>query len=184
MAVLPGSSALRGVLENSGTANISTSASLSTAIKEEEIASFPGRRPSPALADTGLVRGIGRGGLSSQPSTSVPLSSGITTPSNGGLGAVPSASEIAKRNILGTEERLGSTGIVQPLVSSISSRMILPQAGKANEGTVSSEVGNAGEAAVMAGRVFSPSAVSGMQWRPGSSFQTQNEAVCPFVIML
>ncbi|KAF2306937.1 hypothetical protein GH714_022607 [Hevea brasiliensis] len=46
---------------------------LGNSVKEEEIAGIPGRRPSPALSDTGLGRGIGRGSLPSQPSSGIPL---------------------------------------------------------------------------------------------------------------
>ncbi|KAL7194154.1 hypothetical protein ACSBR1_034546 [Camellia fascicularis] len=172
--ILPGPSSVRGVLENAGAAASSSSLNLSISAKEEESASFPGRKSSPALAETGL-RGIARGGLTTLPPTSVTHSSGSAIPSNGALGAVPSASEMTKRNILGTDERLGSSGMVQPLVSPLSNRMIMPQAAKANDGAGSADGGNIGEAAVMAGRVFSPSVVSGIQWRPGSSFQNQSE---------
>lgn len=173
--ILPSSTSVRGVLENAGTA-ISSPVNVSSSAKEEEIASFPGRRSSPALVETGLVRGIGRGVPSSQPSTSVPLSSGITIPSNGGLGAVPSANDMSKRSTLGADERLGGGGMVQPLVSPLSNRMILPQTAKTNDGTGLADSSSVGEAAVIAGRVFSPSVVPGMQWRPGSSFQNQNES--------
>lgn len=173
--ILPSSTSVRGVLENAGTA-ISSPVNVSSSAKEEEIASFPGRRSSPALVETGLVRGIGRGVPSSQPSTSVPLSSGITMPSNGGLGAVPSANDMSKRSTLGADERLGGGGMVQPLVSPLSNRMILPQTAKTNDGTGLADSSSVGEAAVIAGRVFSPSVVPGMQWRPGSSFQNQNES--------
>ncbi|KAA8516252.1 hypothetical protein F0562_016545 [Nyssa sinensis] len=169
-----GSTSVRGVLEDAGAAVSSSPINISNSAKEEENANFPGRRSSPALAETGL-KGIGRGGLSNQPSASIPLQSGSTIPSNGALGAVPTASEMAKRNLLGTDERLGSGGIVQPLVSPLSNRMILPQAAKVSDGVGSAESGNGGEAVVMAGRVFSPSGVPGIPWRPGSSFQNQNE---------
>ncbi|GMP87207.1 hypothetical protein CsSME_00039675 [Camellia sinensis var. sinensis] len=181
--ILPGPSSVRGVLENAGAAASSSSLNLSISAKEEESASFPGRKSSPALAETGL-RGIARGGLTTLPPTSVTHSSGSAIPSNGALGAVPSASEMTKRNILGTDERLGSSGMVQPLVSPLSNRMIMPQAAKANDGAGSADGGNIGEAAVMAGRVFSPSVVSGIQWRPGSSFQNQSEVVCNFVFSI
>ncbi|XP_011034351.1 PREDICTED: general negative regulator of transcription subunit 3 isoform X2 [Populus euphratica] len=163
---LPGSS----VLENAAPSNPSSPATLGNSMKEEEIAGFPGRRSSPSLADAGLARGIGRGGLSSQPSSGIPLSPGVI-PSNGAHGSVPLASDIAKRNILGTDDRIGSAGMVQPLASPLSSRMILPQAG---DGTSAVDTSSSGEAATMGGRVFSP-LVTGMQWRPGSSFQNQNE---------
>lgn len=175
---LPVSGSVRAVIENTASANPSSPLSLSTSAKEEE--SFPGRRSSPSLSDTGLVRGIGRGGFSSQPSASIPLSSSNVVPSNGAAGAVPSASDMAKRNTLGPEERLGSSGIVQPLVSPLSNRMILPQVPKATDGTGAIDSSNVGEPTAISGRVFSPPLVPGMQWRPGSAFQNQNEAVCYF----
>ncbi|KAJ6384161.1 hypothetical protein OIU78_027460 [Salix suchowensis] len=113
-------------------------------MKEEEVAGFPGRISSPSLADAGIARGISRGGLSNQPLSSIPLSPGVV-PSNGALGSVPLASDIAKRNILGTDDRLGSGGMVQPLASS-SNRMILPQAGKAGDGTGAVDSSSSGEA--------------------------------------
>ncbi|XP_021620466.1 general negative regulator of transcription subunit 3 isoform X3 [Manihot esculenta] len=173
-SILPGSASVQGVLENAAAALPSSPASMGNTVKEEEIAGFPSHRPSPALADAGLARGIGRAGLSSQPSSSIPLSSG-GVPSNGALGVVPSASDITKRNILSTDDRLGSSGLQQPLASPLSNRMILPQTGKTNDGSAMVDSGNVGEAAGIGGRVFSPSLVPGMQWRPGSSFQNQNE---------
>ncbi|KAF9670262.1 hypothetical protein SADUNF_Sadunf13G0050100 [Salix dunnii] len=170
---LPGSTSVRGVLENAAPSNPSSPVTLANSMKEEEVAGVPGRRSSPSLADAGLARGIGRGGLSNQPSSSIPLSPGVV-PSNGALGSVPLASDIAKRNILGTDDRLGSGGMVQPLASPLSNRMILPQAGKAGDGTGAVDSSSSGEPATMGGRVFSP-LVTGMQWRPGSSFQNQNE---------
>lgn len=174
--ILPGSSSVR-VTESTGAINSSSPINLSVSVKEEEITTFPGRRSSP-LSDSGLVRGIGRGGLSSQSSSSIPLSPSNIVPGTSALGTVPSASDIAKRNMLGADERLGNSSMVQPLVSPLSNRIILPQTAKANDGTGPIDSSNVGEAAAMAGRVFSPSMVSGMQWRPGSSFQNQNEAVC------
>ncbi|KAF9661160.1 hypothetical protein SADUNF_Sadunf19G0038800 [Salix dunnii] len=173
---LPGSSSVRGVLENAAPANPSSHVTLTDAAnspKDEEIPGFPGHRSSPSPVDTGLARGIGRGGLSSQPSSSIPLSPGVI-PSNGALGSVPSASDIAKRNMLGTDDRLGSGGMAQASASPLSNRMILPHASKASDGTGAVDSSNASEAATLSSRVFSP-LVTGMQWRPGSSFQSQNE---------
>ncbi|KAF2306944.1 hypothetical protein GH714_022676 [Hevea brasiliensis] len=147
-SILPSSISIRGVLENAAAAIPSSPAILGNSVKEEEIAGIPGRRPSPALSDTGLGRGIGR---------------------------VPSASDIAKRSILATDDRLGTSGMVQPLTSPLSNRMILPQTGKINDGSGMVDSSNVGEAAAIGGRVFSPSLVPGMNWRPGSSFQNQNE---------
>ena len=175
--LLPGSNSARGVLENTGTTNPSSPVNLPDATKEEDITNFPGRRPSPSLADTG-VRSIGRGGLSSQPSSSIPLVSGSMACSNGALGDVPSVSDMAKRNILGADERLGNSSMGQSLVSPLSNRMVLPQAAKANDGSSSVDSSNPSESAGLPGRAFSPSMVSGMQWRSGSSFQNQNELVC------
>ncbi|KAK8712614.1 hypothetical protein V6N13_147848 [Hibiscus sabdariffa] len=172
--VLPGSNSALSVLESPGTTNPSSPVNLPNATKEEDIASFPGRRSSPSLADAG-VRGISRVGLSSLPSSSIPLVSGSVASGNGALGAVPSISDMAKRNILGTDERLGNSSMGQPLVSPLSNRMILPQPAKANDGSASVDSSNLSESAGIPGRVFSPSMVSGMQWRPGSSFQNQNE---------
>lgn len=168
VAVLPGSNSVRSVLEN---ANVNQSAST----KEEEINSFPSRRPSPSLSDAALVRG--RNSLSNQATASIPLGSGNMVSSNVALGSVPSASEITKRNILGADDRLGSSGMVQPLVSPLSNRLILPQVAKANDGTATVDSSTVNEAAAVSGRVFSPSVVPGMQWRPGSPFQNQNDAV-------
>lgn len=89
---------------------------------------------------------------------------------------------MVKRSMLGAEERLGSSGMVQPLVSPLGNRMILSQAAKTGDGIGSSDAGNA-EAATMAARVFSSSVVPGMQWRPGSSFQNQNDVVCGSVFL-
>ncbi|KAJ4972306.1 hypothetical protein NE237_005405 [Protea cynaroides] len=178
-AILSGASSVRGALDNSVSAVPSSPVNLSGSVKEDENASFPVRRSSPSLAEIGLGRGIGRGSvagvISNQPSNNVPLSSGNTTPTNGALGAVTAASDITKRNILGVDERMGSSGIVQPLVSPLSNRILLPQASKA-EGTGSSDSNNVSDSTVIGGRVFSPSVVPGVQWRPGSSFQNQNEA--------
>lgn len=172
VAVLPGSNSVRNVLENTNVIN-SSSVNQSTSTKEEDINSFPSRRPSPSLSDATLLRD--RNSLSNQATASVPLGSGNMVSSNVALGSVSSASEIAKRNIMGADDRLGSSGMVQPLVSPLSNRLILPQAAKANDGTVLVDSSTVNEAA--AGRVFSPSGVPGMQWRPGSPFQNQNDAV-------
>ncbi|GAB4843711.1 hypothetical protein Ancab_013676 [Ancistrocladus abbreviatus] len=120
LAAPPGSVSARAVLESASTA-LSSPLNLANAAKEEETLNFPARRSSPALADTGLVRGIGRGGVSSQPAINIPLSPAATAPSNGmTLGAVPLASEVAKRNILGADDRLASGAVSgRPFSSSV-----------------------------------------------------------------
>ncbi|KAA8544496.1 hypothetical protein F0562_022464 [Nyssa sinensis] len=70
--ILSGSTSIRGVLEDASAALSSSPITLSNSAKEEENANFPGRRSSPALAETGL-KGIGRGGLSNQPSASISI---------------------------------------------------------------------------------------------------------------
>nr|XP_009791157.1 PREDICTED: general negative regulator of transcription subunit 3 isoform X1 [Nicotiana sylvestris] len=149
--------------------------SMSNAIKEDDVTSFPGRKPSPALNETAL-RGVNRGSLSNQPVASITLGSGGAATGNGGLGAIPSASEVTKRNTLGSEDRLGSNAMGQALVSPLANRMMMSQAAKATDGIGVADGANPGDATVMTGRVFSPSVGPGMQWRPGSSFQNQNEA--------
>ncbi|XP_050237115.1 general negative regulator of transcription subunit 3 isoform X2 [Mercurialis annua] len=176
-AILLNSTPVRGASENvAAVANPPSPATLANPAKEEEIAGFPARRPSPSLSDTGLSRGIGRGGLSTQAPSSVPLSSGVIS-SNGSLGTVTSASEIAKRNMLTTDDKFGSSGMVQPLASPLSNRMILPQAGKTADG-IMADSSNVGEAAAIGGRAFSPSLVPGMQWRnqnESGQFRTRAE---------
>ncbi|GMH20076.1 hypothetical protein Nepgr_021917 [Nepenthes gracilis] len=135
-ATVPGVISAQCVLESASA--LTSPLNVSNAAKEEETVNFPSRRSSLALADSGLVRGIGRGGLSSQPTTNIPLSSWASVPSGGlALGAAPLSTEVANRNILGADERLASS--------------------------------------VVAGRAFSSSVVPGIQWRPGNSFQNQNE---------
>ncbi|KAA8525826.1 hypothetical protein F0562_007681 [Nyssa sinensis] len=58
-SVQRGSTSVRGVLEDAGAAISSSPINISNSAKEEENANFPGRRSSPALAETGL-KGIGR----------------------------------------------------------------------------------------------------------------------------
>ncbi|KAM7250158.1 hypothetical protein ACFE04_022041 [Oxalis oulophora] len=156
--VLPSSSLVRAPLDNTNAAN--SSSTLPNPVKEEEIASFPARKPSPSPSPV-------RSGLSIQPPST--LGSNSVVPNIG----VSSPSELAKRNILGgADERLGSSGLVQPLVSPLSNRVILPKAG---DGTGSIDSTSIGDATGLAGRAFNNPLVPGMQWRPGSSLQNQNE---------
>ncbi|KAL6534616.1 hypothetical protein OROGR_013291 [Orobanche gracilis] len=141
--------------------------------KEEEITNFPGRKSSPALAEAGL-RAIGRGGLPSQPTSNILASSGNTISSNEVLGTMSSASEMGKIITLGSDDR--SSGMAQSLVFPISNRVILPQAAKASDGLGSVDTGNVSDVAILGSRVFTSPVVPGIQWRPGSSFQNQNEA--------
>ncbi|KAK2638166.1 hypothetical protein Ddye_025961 [Dipteronia dyeriana] len=170
-ALIQGPVSGRGSLDNTGAISSPSPLNLANPAKEEDIVSFPGHRSSPSLTD---VRGISRGSLSNQPLSSIPPSSASAVPSNGNLGTVASASDITKRNILGVDERLGSSGMVQSLVSPLNNRMMLSQAAKVNDGTGSVDSSNVGEAVGITGRSFPP-VIPGMQWRPGSAFQNQIE---------
>ncbi|XP_008796583.2 CCR4-NOT transcription complex subunit 3-like isoform X2 [Phoenix dactylifera] len=167
---------VRGASDNSSAAMSASIAISSSSVKEDDSMSFPGRRSSPAIHEIGIGRGISRG-ISSQASISAPMSLGSASgvSGNGALGSVPAVSEMAKRNMLNGDERIGSGNLSQPLASPLSNRILLHQASKTNEGTNSNDSNNVSEAAVIGGRVFSPS-VSGVQWRPqNTAFQSQNE---------
>jgi CCR4-NOT transcription complex subunit 3 len=160
-----------------GASGASSPAAVSSATKEEEFTDFPGCKSSPALAEAGL-RAIGRGGLPSQSTSTNLPNSGNAISSNGAVGTIPLASEMGKRNILGSDDRSGSSGMAQSLVSPLSNRVLLPQAAKASEGLGSADTGNVNDSAIVGSRVFNSPVVPGMQWRPGNSFQNQNEPVC------
>ncbi|KAH6807131.1 transcription regulator NOT2/NOT3/NOT5 family protein [Perilla frutescens var. frutescens] len=168
----PAGLATPGITSLSG---VSSPVAVPSATKEEEILNFPGRKSSPSLAETGL-RAIGRGGLPSQPTSTILPSSGNMISSNGALGTIPLSSEMGKRNILGSEDRSGSTGMAQALVSPLSNRAVMPQALKSSDGIGATDTGNVSDAAVVGSRVFNSPVVPGMQWRPGNSFQNQNES--------
>nr|KAJ0227281.1 hypothetical protein LSAT_V11C100025520 [Lactuca sativa] len=168
-SVPPDPSPVRGILDNSVSVSTVPSSPIN---KEEEVGGFPVCKSSPAISESGL-RNLGRGSLTSltsQSSVTVPInptnSNIIST--NNALG-VGQASKMDKRPMLGTYDRMVKQ---HPPVSSLSSRMMLPQSGvKSTDG----DNGNGGEGDGMGTRVFSPSGVPGIQWRPGSSFQTQHE---------
>ncbi|KZV53742.1 hypothetical protein F511_00008 [Dorcoceras hygrometricum] len=157
-----------------GVATASSLPTVSTATGEEDISNFSSGKSSPALTETGL-RPISRGGPTSQPSSTIALSAGSTISNNGAHSAMPLASEIGKLNILVSDDRSASNGMTQPITSPLSNRVILPQASKASDALSTNDVGSAGDSAVMGSRVFTSPVVPGMQWRPGSSFQNQNE---------
>ncbi|KAL7125654.1 hypothetical protein ABFS83_14G131100 [Erythranthe nasuta] len=152
-------------LAASAISSASSLVAVSSPIKEEEIANFPGRKSSPALA---------KGGLPSQSTSDILPSSGNTIPSSG---TIPLGSEMGKKKILVSDDRSASSGIAQSIVSPLGNRVILSQAAaKASDGLGSADTGNVSDAAIMGSRVFTSPVVPGMQWRPGSSFQNQNEA--------
>ncbi|XP_073150604.1 uncharacterized protein [Henckelia pumila] len=171
-----GSSAPQTPAASHATLGVAATACLltvSSATKEEDISNFSGGKSSPGLTETG-TRPISRGGLPSQSSSTIALSAGSTISNIGALGAMPLVSEIGKLNILVSDDRSASTG-TQSITSPLSNRVILPQASKASDVLGASDAGNAGDSAVMGSRVFTSTVVPGMQWRPGSSFQNQNE---------
>ncbi|WZZ90895.1 hypothetical protein YC2023_119474 [Brassica napus] len=133
------------------------------AAKEEDATTLSSRKPPSSVVDAPL-RGIGRVSIPNQPQPSQPLS---LSPATGARISATSAAEVAKRNIMAVESN------VQPLSSP--SKMVLPPAAKGNDGTASDS--NPGDVAASISRAYSPSIVSGSQWRPGSPFQSQNETV-------
>ncbi|KAM3295107.1 hypothetical protein ACQJBY_037768 [Aegilops geniculata] len=151
----------------------STPANLSTAVKDDESMSFPPRRPSPAVTEIGLGRGITRG-LTSQ-ALAAPISVG-PVPGNGSITAIPPINDLSKRNIMNTDERVNSGGLSQQLVSPLGSK-VQPQPVLKTNDAVSSDSSNTSESAVIGGRVFSPPVVPGAQWRPQApaGFQNQSE---------
>ncbi|CAM8917030.1 unnamed protein product [Rhodiola kirilowii] len=106
-ASLPSSTISRAVRENAIPAVPLPSVNVSSSFKEEEIAGIPGRRPSPVFSDIGLAKGVGRDGLSSQPVSSVPLSSDIAVPSNGVIGGISSD---ASKGVVGADDRIVTSG--------------------------------------------------------------------------
>lgn len=145
-SVLSGQSSVKGILDN--TALSVPSSPVNTTIKEEEFSNFATRKPSPGL----------RTGVTNLPSLTIPVSSGISVSTSGSL--TTPLSETPK------------SGMVQPLVSSLNSRMLLPPVSKTSDAVGGGENGESGG---ITGRVF-PSP-SGIQWRPGNPFQSQHEGV-------
>ncbi|KAI4341166.1 hypothetical protein MLD38_025924 [Melastoma candidum] len=170
-SILPGPTSTRVVPESPAVAS-SPSTVVSSLGKEEDNVSLPGRRPSTSISVAAMVRGLGRSAVSNQTSATLPPVNTMT--SSGTIGAVPSASDIIKRNAVGLDDKIGSGSNAQPLVSPLSSRIVLPQSVKSTDGAGITDSGSNSDNAI-AGRVFSPPVVSGLQWRSGSSFN-QNEA--------
>ncbi|KAE8793875.1 CCR4-NOT transcription complex subunit 3 [Hordeum vulgare] len=126
----------------------STPANLSTAVKDDESMSFPPRRPSPAVTEIGLGRGITRG-LTSQ-ALAAPISVG-PVPGNGSITAIAAINDLSKRNISNTDERVNSGGLSQQLVSPLGSKIQQQPVLKTND-AVSSDSSNTSESAVLGGK--------------------------------
>ncbi|RAL51962.1 hypothetical protein DM860_010680 [Cuscuta australis] len=148
---------------------------LLSAVKDEGVTVFPGRKASPTHAEPGL-RGIDRNDFFSQPAASISLGSINSLSNDEALGATSSVSEVTKRNCLGFDERLGTTGNGQPLISPLANRSSMSQTVRSSDGMGTNDSGNVVESSVLAGRGFSSSVLPAMQWRSGGSFQNQNEA--------
>ncbi|CAL9158814.1 unnamed protein product [Musa hybrid cultivar] len=166
---------VRGIIENSSAA-VSSPPNSSSSLKEDDNMTFPGRRSSPAIPEIGIAKGISRG-ISNQPSisTSMTFSSAGGITGNVSLGSVPPLSDLSKRNVLNVDERIGSSGLAQPLLSfPLDNRILLQSLPRTNDGAGSNDSSNVGEGSTAGGRVFSPSVVSGIQWRPQSATSFQN----------
>ncbi|XP_044973907.1 uncharacterized protein LOC123441633 [Hordeum vulgare subsp. vulgare] len=150
----------------------STPANLSTAVKDDESMSFLPRRPSPAVTEISLGRGITHG-LTSQ-ALAAPISVG-RVPGNGSITAIPAINDLSKRNISNTYERVNSGGLSQQLVSPLGSKIQQQPVLKTND-AVSSDSSNTSESAVLGGRVFSPPIVPGAQWRAQTPAGLQNQS--------
>ncbi|CAM0875628.1 unnamed protein product [Alopecurus aequalis] len=152
----------------------STPANSSSALKDDDSMNFPPRRPSPAITEIGLGRGITRG-LNSLSLGTAPVSAG-PVPGNGSIGAIPGINELSKRNILNTDERVISSGLSQQLVSPLGNK-VQPQPVLRTNDAIGSDSNNTSESTIQGGRVFSPPVVSGVQWRPQApaGFQNQSE---------
>lgn len=158
-------------------------ANLSSTLKDDDNMSFPPRRPSPAITEIGIGRGIARG-ITSQALGTAPITIG-PVPGNGSVSALPAIHDLSKRNILNTDEKINSGGLSQQLVSPLGSKVQPQQVPRTND-AISSDSANTNENPILGGRVFSPPVVSGVQWRPqaaAAAFQNQNETVCTYSVV-
>ncbi|XP_051179225.1 uncharacterized protein [Lolium perenne] len=147
----------------------------SSALKDDDGMNFPPRRPSPAITEIGLGRGITRG-LTGQALGPPPISAG-PVPGNGSISALPAINDLSKRNILNTDERVNSGGLSQQLASPLANKVQLQPVLRTND-AISSDSNNTSESTILGGRVFSPPVVSGVQWRPQApaGFTNQSES--------
>lgn len=154
--VLPGSTSVHGSPENSGAPSSPSSVKLPSPSKEHNM-NFSTRKP-PSTSDSGITKEIGS------------MTSG--TP-----GAIPASPDMAKKNTSVSDDRFGSSGMIQPLITPSSSKTLLPHSANVSDATTVVDSVIAGENTAIESRVVSPLAVTGTQWKPGSPF-TQNEMVC------
>eukprot|EP01018_Ginkgo_biloba_P024797 Gb_06781 [translate_table: standard] len=186
-ALIAGAGSIRSVAETSTTVIPSSPVGFVSSSKEDDSGSFPGRR---IVTDVGLGRGVGRGSITSgiasgqtTPLASLSLAGGAHSGTgigvSGGIGSVPSMTDMAKRSGLVGDDRIGSSGLAQQLASPLSgqNRVFLQQGAKLADGTVANDSNSVSEGGIIGTRIFNPSSVSGGQWRPhsASSFQNQTE---------
>ncbi|KAK4740472.1 hypothetical protein SAY87_032353 [Trapa incisa] len=153
-AVLPALSSPHGSVETSASPSSPSAMKLPSPSKEEHSANLSVRRPT-----------TGDSGLTSEVEATV----GET------LGAIPASPDIGKRNMLATDDRLSSSGMIQPLMPPPSSRALLSHGTNVSGATsIVSSIG-ASENIASGSKTISSLTVSSMPWKPGSSL-TQNEA--------
>ncbi|WVZ59964.1 hypothetical protein U9M48_010044 [Paspalum notatum var. saurae] len=171
-AAILSSSVPRSAPENTP-AVTSIPTNLSSTLRDDDSMSFPPRRPSPAITEIGIGRGVARG-ITSQTLGTAPITIG-PVPGNGSVSALPAINELPKRNMLNTDERINSGGLSQQLVSPLGNKVQLQQVPRTND-AISSDSANTNENPVIGGRVFSPPIVPGVQWRPQSAAAFQNQS--------
>jgi CCR4-NOT transcription complex subunit 3 len=172
-AIFSASATVRSAPESMPTVP-SSPANSSSALKEDDSMNFPPRRPSPAITEIGLGRGITRG-LPGQAPGAAPISA-APVPGNGSISGLTAINDLSKRNILNTDERVNSGGLSQQLASPLGNK-VQPQSVVRTNDAISSDSSNTSESTILGGRVFSPPVVSGVQWRPQApaGFTTQSE---------
>ncbi|KAE8796221.1 CCR4-NOT transcription complex subunit 3 [Hordeum vulgare] len=154
--IFAASAAVRNAPESMTTV-ASTPANLFTAVKDDESMSFPPHRPSPAVTEIGLGRGINCG-LTSQ-ALAAPISVS-PVPGNGSITPIPAINDLSKRNISNSHERVNSGGLSRQLVSPLGSEIQQQPVLKTND-AVSSDSSNTSESTVLGGRVYSSPVVPG-----------------------
>ncbi|KAG0481287.1 hypothetical protein HPP92_012145 [Vanilla planifolia] len=146
------------------------------------------RRGSPATHEMGIpaahemeIGSIASLGSSNLPSINASrnFSSVSSIPSSETLSSVPAASEMSQRTILNIDEMTSSDGLDQSMISPSSNKLVLQQTSHADDATSSNDFIDLYGNPVTGGRVFSPSIVSGVQWRrqSGNTILNQTETV-------
>ncbi|KAF5204976.1 Ccr4-not transcription complex subunit [Thalictrum thalictroides] len=182
-AVVLGPGSNHGVLDTSGFAIGSSPTKYSSPKKKDLI-----RRPSPSLPKTGFGSDPARfsvdGCDSNRSLISVPLSSGCVVASPSSLVEAPAVSGLAKGNTSGSDDRIETRGVMQPPLSSVCNRVMLPKISKVSNTTDLTESNNDGKPADLGGGVFSISEVPVEQWRLAREFsRTKMEQANPDTVL-